>query len=167
MNPNEPRIVQLNEDLKEFLIPASEDIDMYSHRTSSQEVAEKIIKEGFKFLDSFQKTTDQILNDIIYLRYWDTLRKHYGGYIIVLGISKKVSRKALDKLKGKFEIQQVLSEIEEPNVDGDEEFAYTLPRQYVKGFVNRMNGEITLNPDFDPEFVPANLEQNIEFLNNY
>lgn len=148
-------------------MPENENVEMFSHRTALEEVANKIIEDGFKFNESFQKTTDQIVDDIIHIRYWDTLRKHYGGYIIVLGIANNVFNRVLENLKSKSEVQQALSRfLKHHDNNTDHEFAYLLPKQYVKGYINRETSEIVKNPDYNPEFIPEWLDQNIDFLNN-
>ena len=164
----EPRIEELTDELSEFIMPENDRIEMFSHRTFSEEIANKIIEEGFRFRDSFQKTTDQIVNDIVYIRYWDSLRKHYGPYIVILAFAKSVYTEISEKLNPKFEIQQALSQIMEAGEEDDlEDCKYELPKQYVKGFVNRETGEIARNPDFNPGYMPENLDVQIKYLNDH
>ncbi len=165
---NRPRIVQLDHKLSRFLLPEDDSIEMYSHRTAKKEVADKIVSNGFIFNESFQKTTDQIIDDIVHMRYWDALRKHYGEYVIVLGIAKKVFIRVLGKLKTKYEVQQALSQlIKEKNHYAENEYVYLLPKQYVKGYINRDTGDVVENNEYNPEFIPESLDENIEFLNNH
>jgi len=162
----EPRIESLTDELSTFILPENDRIEMFSHRTFSQEVADKILEEGFKFRDSFQKTTDQIINDLVYIRYWDGLRKHYGPYIVIIAFSKSVYTKITDKLNSKFEIQQALSTITDTGTDEDlEDCMYLLPKQYVKGYINRENGEMSKNDDFNPDYIPPYLDEQIDYLN--
>ncbi|HAW51968.1 MAG TPA: hypothetical protein DCX54_06510 [Flavobacteriales bacterium] len=156
---------ELSEDVKQFLFPGNEDVEMYSHRTISKEIADKIISDGFKYYDSFQKTTDEIINDMVYLRYWDTLRKHYGGHIVVIAISRELLRSIQKEIHPKYEAQQVLST---PLIDFDEnngdEMRYILPKQYVKGYIDRHTGEITRNKEYNPSYTPPGMEGAIKQL---
>lgn len=136
-------------------------METYSHRTNSQEIAELIMKEGFKFSDSFQKTTDLIIDDLIYIRYWDSLRKHYGSYVVILSIAKEVIEKILKKISGKLEVQQLLSSRISELEDSDEDVAFLLPRQYVKGYLERETGKIFPNVTFDPYFIPESLSSQL------
>ncbi len=160
-----PRLKELSEELADFLIGSSLE-EMYSHRTAQREIADKILTEGFKFTESFQKTTDQIVNDIVYLRYWDSLRKHYGGYIIVIGIAKSAFEKVMNRLKSKFEIQQALSEILNGMDNEDEDMDFLLPEQFIKGYIVRETGEIVENNNYNPNYLPEYLDQNIDLLNS-
>ena len=161
------RILELSSEVEDFIISQDEEIEMYSHRTSSREIAQKIIEEGFKYTESFQKTTDQIVNDLVYLRYWDSLRKHYGNFIVVIGISKKVFVEVMEKLKSKFEVQQALStSLIDLDSTSEDEFTFLLPREFVKGFIDRNTGDIVANPTYNPHFLPDTLEENIALLNN-
>ena len=164
---NDPRIDELSDEVGAFILPDSDRVEMFSHRTFSKEIADKILEEGFRFRDSFQKTTDQIVNDIVYIRYWDGLRKHYGSYIVIIAFAKSVYQHIMERLNPKFEIQQALSTISDPSSEDDlEDCVYLLPRQYVKGYINRESGEMKRNEDFNPDYLPPTLDEQIEFLNN-
>jgi hypothetical protein len=158
--------MELSEDVYNFLFPGNEEVEMYSHRTVSKEIADKIIEEGFKYYDSFQKTTDQIIDDMVYLRYWDTLRKHYGGHIVVIAMSKDLLSRVQKEIHPKYEAQQVLSK---PLTEGEDfnsdEMRYLLPRQFVKGHIDRNTGEIIKNTEYDPSYTPPNLDELIQQLN--
>jgi len=157
---------ELSENIRNFLFPGDEEVEMYSHRTSSKEIADKIIEEGFKYYDSFQKTTDEIINDMVYIRYWDTLRKQYGEYIVVIAINKDLLRKIQKDIHPKYEAQQVLSitltEVEDNNSD---DMRFLFPRQYIKGYIERNTGEITTNSAYNPSYTPPNIDEVIKQLN--
>jgi len=154
--------MELSETIRAFILP-SENLENYSHRTSSKEIADKIISKGFRFSNSFQKTTDEIIDDIVYIRYWDMLRKHYGAYIIVISFSNKVLDHVRNKNSFNIEIQQALSKIDVGEIEGEEDL-FTLPFEYVKGYIKRENGEITLNPNFNPDYITPDLDSNIKYL---
>ena len=156
----------LSEEVKKFLFPGDEDVAMFSHRTVSREIADKIIEYGFKYYDSFQKTTDEIIDDIVYLTYWDTLRKQYGGHIVVIAINKKFLNRIQKEIQPKYEAQQVLStSIRDDEKNNGDEMSYLLPRQFVKGHIDRKTGEIIVNIDYDPLYTPIDLQDRIKKLN--
>ena len=158
--------MELSEDVKKFLFPGNEDVEMYSHRTVSKEIADKIIDEGFKYYDSFQKTTDEIINDMVYLRYWDTLRKHYGGHIVVIAINRVLLKKIQKEIHPQYEAQQVLStNLIESEENNNDEMRFLLPKQFVKGHIDRNTGEIVKNNEYNSAYTPPNLNEVIKQLN--
>ena len=51
--------MELSEEVKKFLFPGDEDVAMFSHRTVSREIADKIIENEYKYRESdkFSKTS--------------------------------------------------------------------------------------------------------------
>ena len=155
--------MELNKTILEFILPKVNQ-ENYTHRTYSKEIADQIIKEGFQFTNSFQKTTDQIIDDMVYIKYWDTLRKHYGTFVIIISMSSDIIKTIQSKLNPSFEAQQVMGKIILQSNFEDQDM-YVLPKEYVKGYIKRENGEIAMNPNFNPEFVSSTIEANINFFN--
>ena len=151
--------MKLSPQVKKFILP-TDNQENYTHRTHSKEIADNILKKGFRFSNSFQKTTDEIIDDLVYLKYWDTLRKHYGEYIIIISFSKPIMSQLQIKVDSNFERPQVLSKIDAAHMKTDEDI-FTLPTQFIKGYIKRGNGEITVNPNFDPNFIPPDIEKNL------
>ena len=157
--------MEISHEVRVFLFPPNENVEMFSHRTSSADIANKIISEGFRFWDSFQKTTDEVINDMVYLRYWDTLRKYYGGHVVIIAFSKPLLQKIQQRIHPKYEAQQVLSDqLDDVDEDNSDESLYLLPRQYIKGHIERHTGDITFNKDYNPAYEPPDLEERIRAL---
>ncbi|MEQ8324663.1 MAG: hypothetical protein RIC15_09145 [Vicingaceae bacterium] len=157
--------MELNDEVRDFLFSGQDKVATYSHRTGSKEIAQKIVSEGFKFWDSFQKTSDEVINDMVYLRYWDSLRKHYGGYVVIIAISKELVQKIQASIHPKYETQQALSDkLDETDIENSDENLFLLPRQYIKGFIDRENGNIKSNDAFDPFYEPEDIDQRIKNL---
>ena len=147
--------MELSQQIRDFILPQS-DQENYSHRTNSEKVVNKIMEEGFRFTDSFQKTTDEIIDDMVYINYWDTLRKHYGTYIVIISFNKvtlDIARKLIDDTT---EIQQLLCV---DSQEKDDEEIYLLPKEFIKGYVRRDDGRIFESPHFDPTYIPEHLSK--------
>ena len=59
---------------KDFLF-SEDEIVSFTHRTNTVNACNNIMESGFIFAESFHKTTDRILNDEVYLNYWNIQRK--------------------------------------------------------------------------------------------
>ncbi len=155
-----------SEFIKKFILENTEENNTYIHYTAEKEIAHKIIKEGFKFSSNFHKTAELITNDEIELSYKHSLRKLYGNYIIVICISKKIFDFYLNELKIKnkhdiLSVEQML--VEQPvEIDENSEDLYTLSNKYIKGFLNYITGEISENPEFNPNYDSGIFQKNIE-----
>ena len=75
------------EPIMKFLFANENDSKVFVHYTKDEIVAKKIFEDGFIFVDSFEKTVEQIINDSVDLTYKHNIRKYYGKYIIVICIS--------------------------------------------------------------------------------
>jgi hypothetical protein len=145
----------------------SDEITYYSHRTDNKKTAEQIMKEGLHFSDSFQKTTDLLLNDPIHIRYWKNLRKEYGPITVIIGISTNMMRiyqNLLNRTTNKnFEVQQILTEKDPFDLEDVDE-VYTVPVQFIKGYWDDTKGTIHNNKKFDPHFDSPIFKRNIDNL---
>jgi len=139
-------------DLKKFLADEIENSIIYIHYTNSQSIADKIIKEGFKFSESFHKTAEQISRDLKDLDYKHQIRKYFGNYIVILAIRKDVFsfyEKELNLFDVKsLSIEHMVSHKLFDDETGDE--IYLLPNNFVKGYFDFQSGDFTGNPKFDP-----------------
>lgn len=70
-----------SEDIMNFIFDYENESLLYLHYTKSEKVARQIFEEGFRFSQSFYKTTELARNDEIELVYKHNQRKAYGKYI--------------------------------------------------------------------------------------
>ena len=144
-----------DEQVMKFLFANEDDSKIFAHYTKDEKVARKIFDEGFMFVDSFEKTVEQIINDSVDLTYKHNVRKYYGKYIIVICISNDIYNhydselKRLDKHN--IQVEQILTEVSSCFNDNQDE-VFTLSKHFIKGFVNYETGEVELNPKFKPYF---------------
>jgi hypothetical protein len=156
----------LNPDIQRFIFQEYPDSLVFLHYTYEEDVAMKIIKNGFQFSVAFDKTTTSVFKDPIDLNYNHMIRKPFGKYVIVICISKELHKKyseKLSKLDSKYiKVEEILSETPLFKNASDESI-YTLHKSFVKGYFNYTTGEIiknkTYNPAFDSEQFILNIEK--------
>jgi len=157
----------LDHKFSKFLFDDDKKIKLFLHYTAKEQVAKRIIKEGFKFVNSFYKTAEYIYNDELYLVHRHHEHKQYGRYVIVICISKEMYNHYSDELnmrKAKnIAVEQILTESPpEKDEEGDE--IYILPNQFIKGYFNYMDGTIVENPYFDYNYHSDIFEDNLKNL---
>ncbi len=158
--------VTIEENILQFIFDDPNSISNYYfiHYTREREVAEKIINEGFKYIESFHNSAEQVINDRLDLLYKHNIYKPYGNNIVILGISRSIFDKYAQKLRLKginIYIENIFSEIPPEYNEEAEEYSYTLPRQFIKGFANYITGEMVRNPVFNPNYDSPTFESNL------
>ena len=88
----------LDKKIRNFLFENDDDIKLFLHYTASEDVANKILKEGFHFVNSFYKTAEYIYNDELYLVHRHHEHKQFGKYVILICISKDIYNRSSNKL---------------------------------------------------------------------
>lgn len=153
-----------------FLSPEDSSLFIYIHRTSSEALAKKIMKEGFEFYDSLHNTTDVIINDKIHIQYWLKMREHYGNHTIIISLKRAVFFKYLELIKSNpdypkmhIEVEQLLTE-KEAYINANDDKIFTLSNHFIKGFFNNTSTKITPNPEYDPAFDSSKFEENFNKL---
>ncbi|MGC9375720.1 MAG: hypothetical protein ACP5DQ_11850 [Bacteroidales bacterium] len=167
-NPQHKKVVtkdkMLDRQFSHFLFEDYEHIKLFIHYTAKKNTAEKIIHEGFHFVNSFYKTAEHIHNDELFLIHRHHEHKQYGHYVIVICISKKIYNQyseALFKIKASnIAVEQILTE-KAPSMDENSDEIYTLPKQFIKGYFNYMEGTIEKNPDFNYNYHSPKFEENL------
>ena len=138
----------------------------FLHHTASETIAQKIMTEGFRYYDSFYKTTDEIIKEEVYLNYWFQLRRAYGSIAVVIVIADNVLERVNNLIK-----QNKLKLVDNFAVLScrlpekfEDDYLFTLSQYYIKGYYNIHENTIVMNKDFDPEFFSKEFQKNIDFL---
>ena len=159
----------LNEKILKFLFENDSETKLFLHYTATEEVAQKILKEGFKFVNSFYKTAEFIFNDNLYLVHRHNEHKQFGHYVIAICISKKTYNhytRELNKIDTKnIAVEQILTEVPSYTDENSEEI-YTFPKQFIKGYFNYIDGSIKKNPDFDYNYKSDIFDENLKLLHS-
>jgi hypothetical protein len=163
----EKRDYLLDKDILDFIFENDKARKIFVHYTKDKEDADKILEEGFKFIDSFYKTAEEVRNDITDLLYKHNRHKSYGDYLIIISIDKDIYNyylKQTDKVPSyEIVVEQLLTE-KPPYLNEDSEMVYTFHHKFVKGYVNYVNGEIVENHDFNPTYNSNNFYENLKKL---
>jgi len=150
-----------------FLFENKKGLRVYMHYTKEESVAKSIIREGFRYADSFYKTALPVTSDRLDLLVKHNTRKSFGNYLMILCLSDKIVdyySSELDRhgLKG-VAVENILTE-SPPSRNENADTVYLLPNCYVKGYINHQTGEIVANPDFKPSYDSPAFSRNIELL---
>jgi hypothetical protein len=152
-----------------FIVDNERDFKTYIHYTKEKEDANSILKDGFRFAESFYKTAVPVSKDKLDLIIKHNSRKFYGEYLIVIIISNDVANfYSLELEKAgirNFTFENVLTE-NPPVINENSDLIYQLPRQFIKGYINHVTGEIFKNDDFDPWFNSPSFMKNVGLLKN-
>lgn len=153
--------IMKDQSFKSFL-QTSDEVFSFVHRTDSEKVCQRILNEGFLYAESFHKTTDRVIDDEIYLNYWNLQRKHYGEFIIKIDFSKSLINQLQVKFQSSLQsidVQQILAESLGRN--DEEENVFLLPLFYVKGYFDMQNKKEVFNPFYNPSFLPEHLKNSL------
>jgi hypothetical protein len=150
-----------------FILENEKDMKIFLHYTKFEDDAKSIIKDGFKFADSFYKTALQVSKDKLDLTIKHNSRKFFGEYLVIICISNDIVNyysKELEKAGIKnYYFENILTEIP-PVKNENSDLEYQLSSQYVKGYVNHRTGEIFKNKAFDPWYNSLAFTGNIDRL---
>ncbi len=163
----EKRDFLLDKEILDFIFENDKARKIFVHYTKDKSDADKILKEGFKFIDSFYKTAEAVRNDVTDLLYKHNRHKSYGDYLIVISIDKDIYNyylKQADKVSSyEIVVEQLLTE-KPPYLNEDSEMVYTFHHKFIKGHINYVNGEITENSDFNPTYNSNHFYENLKKL---
>lgn len=159
--------ILLEESSMDFIFENDKDIVTYMHYTKEEAVAKSIIKEGFKFTDSFYKTALPVSKDKLDIIIKHNSRKYYGEYLVIICISNDIVNfysMELEKAGIKnYSFENVLTETP-PSKNDNSDFVYKLSSQFIKGYINHRTGEIVKNPLYDPYYNSPSFMKNIDRL---
>jgi hypothetical protein len=128
--------------IKDFFV----DLRVFIHVTNDKEIADKILAEGFKYSENFYKSSEEISSNIVDLSYKLQIYRHYGKFVVVICIPKKINpvkqTKSLHWDKD-FLVENGLSEFNPEN-----ELNYKLQARYIRGYVDINNLKIVENELF-------------------
>jgi hypothetical protein len=157
----------LEESTLNFILENEKNLKIYMHYTKKESDALNILREGFKFADSFYKTALPVSNDKLDLITKHNRRKSFGEYLIVICISNDiVNFYSLESEKAglkKYSFENILTETP-PSRNDNADLVYQLPAQFIKGYLNHRTGEIVNNPVYDPTYNSPLFMKNIDLL---
>lgn len=134
----EPFIKMIQERLK--------DSKVYIHFTGEQSVAEKISREGFKYSDSFEKTTAGISPSKISIKYKFQLYRDYGNYLVIICITLPLfDNLASRRVDTRHDVMYNLGLCE---YYPEKELDYILSSKYIFGYIDLKNNKFHKNDLF-------------------
>jgi hypothetical protein len=146
-----------------FILENDEKLKIYMHYTRYEADAMNILRVGFRFVNSFYKTALPVTRDKLDMIIKHNSQKHYGHYLVIISISNETVIRFSSEIETaglrNVSFENVLTE-ELPLRNENSEPVYILPRQFIKGYVNHITGEITRNPNFDPYYISPAFEKN-------
>jgi hypothetical protein len=159
----------LEESTLNYIFENEKDLKIYVHYTKDETDAKSILKDGFKFADSFYKTALPVSKDKLDLTIIHNSRKFFGEYLIIISISNDIVNfysVELEKagIKNHF-FENLLTETP-PSRNENSDSVYQLSSHYIKGYINHRTGEIIKNPGFDPFYNSPEFMKNIDLLRN-
>ena len=159
----------LEDSIINFIIENDKELRTYSHYTKDEADAKSILKDGFRFVDSFYKTALPITKDKLDLIIKHNNRKYYGENLIIISISIDIVNfysMELEKAGIKnYSFENLLTETP-PSRNDNSDLLYQLAPQFVKGYINVRTGAIVKNPGFDPWYNSPAFMKNVEILKN-
>ena len=144
-----------NDNILDYIFKDTKDKILLLHYTQEKTIADKILKEGFQFRYSFHKTAYKITRDRLDLIYKHSRSKYFGKNVLILSISDEINNYYSEELKKisppEAFFEQILTEVP-PFHDENNDVVYALSNKFVKGYFNYETGEITGNPEFNPNY---------------
>lgn len=159
----------LDDSTTSFILENEKDSKIFIHYTREEADANSILKEGFRFADSFYKTALPVSKDKLDLITKHNRRKSFGDYLIIICISNDiVNFYSLELEKAGIKnhsFENILTETSTSRNDNSDT-VYVLSSRFIKGYVNHHTGEIVKNPEFDPWYNSPDFIKNIYHLKN-
>ena len=156
---------QISRDILLFrdFIGGSSDLYTFLHNTGDEENARRILGEGLAFEEHLLRTSDPVSgNDLVELKYFRIVRRYYGDYTIIIQISSHLVDDLNRRLeRSRYHFSEALSQ-SRPSEEHEENLAYLLPPQFIRGYFDHTQGRGVENPFFDPRYVPPFLEENLQ-----
>ncbi|HOZ13667.1 MAG TPA: TetR/AcrR family transcriptional regulator [Tenuifilaceae bacterium] len=151
-------------DILNFIFEDDSNRLIFIHYTKDEYTARKIIQEGFRYTETFYNTAEQVVNDKLDLMYKHNMYKYYGNYVVVIVITRELFTYYANEVKSRginIYIENIFSETP-PSLNENEDKVFTLPNQFIKGYVNYENGSIVFNSNFNPSYNSPIFERNLE-----
>ena len=146
MNPGPLHSLRIQEILLSFIRERLNDSRVYIHFTGDKSVSEKIMSEGFRYCDSFDKTTAEISQSKIDIKYKFQLYRDYGSFLIVICLPLILFDS--HKSKGMDTRHDTLYNLGLSEFDPGEELEYRLPPKYIFGYINLEENSICKNDQY-------------------
>ncbi len=153
-----------DEKISNFILENDDRLKIFMHYTRYEDDARNILRQGFLFANYFHKTALQVTRDKLDMIIKHNSQKYYGHFLVVISISAGTVNKYTEEIR-KSGLKNVSFEniITESPVRRNEngEPLYTLPKHFIKGYINHISGEITVNPDYNPDYISPSFDKNL------
>lgn len=157
----------LSENIRNFLFDDENDVRIFLHYTAQESTAKKIIKNGLLYTYAFDKTATPVKNNNVDLNYIHYVRKQFGDFVVVIGISKTLYNKYIKLINDMdaniLRVEEVLCE-QTIRKNDEGEWMFTLSNKFIKGYCNYRTGEIVKNPNYTPDYDTGKFLENIKMF---